>query len=43
MVAMMGFWAQAITTDESPAVNLAKHIADPWHINVGTNAVAFPL
>ena len=40
---MIGFWAQAVSTGESPATNLAKHLADPWHMNVGTNAVAFPL
>ena len=43
MMAMIGFWAQAVSTGESPAVNLSKHLADPWHFNVGTNAVAFPL
>ena len=29
MMAMIGFWAQAVSTGESPAVNLAAHLADP--------------
>jgi light-harvesting complex I chlorophyll a/b binding protein 1 len=42
MLAWLGFFAQAWSTGEGPLANLAAHIADPLHANVGSNTTALP-
>jgi len=42
MVAFLGFCGQTLSTGEGPLANLAGHLADPWHENFATNAVAIP-
>ena len=42
MLACLGFAGQAASTGTSPLANLAAHLADPFHVNVGSNAVALP-
>eukprot|EP00240_Pyramimonas_obovata_P013555 CAMPEP_0118956470 /NCGR_PEP_ID=MMETSP1169-20130426/61595_1 /TAXON_ID=36882 /ORGANISM="Pyramimonas obovata, Strain CCMP722" /LENGTH=225 /DNA_ID=CAMNT_0006904503 /DNA_START=589 /DNA_END=1266 /DNA_ORIENTATION=- len=41
MLAMAGFYAQT-STGTTPLANWAAHVADPWHVNVSTNAIAIP-
>lgn len=42
MVAFLGFCGQGVSTGEGPLANLGSHLADPWHENFATNAVAIP-
>ena len=42
MLAWLGFFAQAWSTGEGPLANLAAHLADPLHANVGSNTTALP-
>ena len=42
MMAMLGFAGQTYSTGEGPVACLAKHLADPFHNTVATNAVALP-
>ena len=42
MLACLGFAGQAASTGTSPLANLSAHLADPFHVNLGTNAVALP-
>ena len=42
MLAMLGFYGQHGSTEGDPIDNWLAHIADPWHVNVATNALAVP-
>ena len=43
MLACLGFVGQAYSTGSaSPHVNLAAHLADPWHATVAANTIAIP-
>ena len=42
MLAMLGFYGQHGSTEGDPIDNWLAHIADPWHVNVATNAIAVP-
>lgn len=44
MLAFLGIMAQnqANPGGPGPVATLASHIADPWHVNVATNAAAIP-
>ena len=37
MVACLGFAGQAASTGTSPLANLAAHLADPFHVNLGAS------
>ena len=43
MVAFAGFLGQYYSRGGSPIDNLAQHLADPLHVTVATNGIAFPL
>lgn len=36
MVAIVGFWVQALVVREEPVAGLTKHIADPFGHNIVT-------
>ena len=42
MLACLGFAGQAASTGTTPLANLAAHLADPFHVNVGSNPIALP-
>jgi|TARA_B100001540_G_scaffold243307_1_gene218298 light-harvesting complex I chlorophyll a/b binding protein 1 len=43
MLAFLGIMAQnQANPGAGPVATLASHIADPWHVNVATNAAAIP-
>ena len=43
MISMLGIFIQGLVTNEGPATNWAKHVANPFGCNMATNIMNLPV